>query len=140
MYQTAGIERQPVAFRYFLDAHRELPEFERLVHCQRNVLDDSQRLEQREVLKHHADPERTRLCRVGDLDALAVPEDLALVGLHGAINDLHQGALARTVLAQNGVDLARGDRQIDAGVRHDRRVALGDIAQLQSLGHDSLLL
>ena len=76
-------------------------------------------------------------CTLPDQDARDAAREL--VRLHGTIDDLHQGALARTVLAQNGVDLARGDRQIDAGVRHDRRVALGNVAQFQSLGHDSLL-
>jgi hypothetical protein len=45
------------------------------------------------------------------LHRLAVPAHLALVGLHGAVDDLHQRGLAGAVLAQHGVDLARRHAQ-----------------------------
>ncbi len=71
------------------------------------------RLEQREVLEHHADAELARRRRAADLDGLALPADLALVRPHRAVDDLHQRRLARAVLAQHRVDFAGGD-----GERH----------------------
>jgi hypothetical protein len=42
-------------------------------------------------------------------------------GRHGAVDDLHQRRLAGAVLAEDGVDLARGDAQADAVVGEHRR-------------------
>ena len=75
----------------------------------------------REVLVDHADAERARLGGRRDLDALAVPAHLALVGPHGAVDDLHQRRLAGAVLAQHGVDLARRDAQARPGRWPSRR-------------------
>src|SRR5919109_35778 len=86
----------------------------------------SQRLEQREVLEHHADAEATRVVRILDVDRLALPTDLALIGLQDAVDDLDEGALAGTVLAQQGMDLAGQDGQVDAIIRQGPRKLLHD--------------
>ena len=46
-----------------------------------------------------------RLARVAEADFFAVEEDRPGVGLIGAGEDLHQGALAGAVLADDGMDL-----------------------------------
>ncbi len=81
---------------------------------ERDVLRDAERFEQREMLEHH------RHAR------LAVPLDRARVGLHHAVDDLHQRGLARAVLAEHRVDLARGDVETDAVEREHGGVALDD--------------
>jgi hypothetical protein len=55
--------------------------------------------------------------------------DLAGVGLAQAVEDLRQRALAGAVLAQQGVDLAGLDREVDAVVGDERPEALGDPPQ-----------
>ena len=50
---------------------RHLGQRERLVEAQPDVLGRGQRVEQAEVLEHHADAERARLLRVADLDRAA---------------------------------------------------------------------
>ena len=66
-----------------------------------------------------------------DVDDLAIEQDLALIGPGQAVEDVHERGLAGAVLAQQGVDLARLDVEVDAVVGHDARVALGDAAHLQ---------
>src|SRR6185312_9829927 len=48
-----------------------------------------------------------------------------------AVQDLHQGAFARAVLAQNRVDLACEDVEIDVVVSQNSRKLLRDPAQAQ---------
>ena len=62
---------------------------------------------------------------------LAVDEDLALVGRVQPVQDVHQGALARAVLAQQAVDLAGLDDEVDVIVRDERAEPLRDAAQLE---------
>ena len=76
-----------------------------------------------EVLMHHADAGGDRIGR--RLEVGLVPEhgDGALVGLMHAVQRLHQRRLARTVLADDGVDRARPDSQGDVVVGDDAREA-----------------
>ena len=66
-----------------------------------------------------------------EADRLAVDQDLALVGLQQSVQHVHQGGLARAVLAEQGVDLTRSDRQVDPVVGHQRAEPLGDAPQLK---------
>ena len=70
---------------------------------------------------------------------LAVDQDLALVRPGQAVEDVHQGRLAGAVLAEQGVDLARADVEVDVVVRDDARVALGDPAHLERRRANGLL-
>ena len=56
----------------------------------------------------------------------ALEEDFALVGLEKSGDDLDQGALARAVLPDEGVDLARFEAQADAGQGPHPREPLAD--------------
>ena len=66
------------------------------------------------------------------LHRLAVDEDLALVRLQQPVEDVHQGRLAGAVLAEQGVDLARLDGEVDVVVGDQVAEALGDAAQFES--------
>ena len=66
-------------------------------------------------------PRGDRVGRAGDPDRLAVEEDLALVGRGQPVQDVHEGRLAGAVLAEQRVDLARADVEVDAVVRDDAR-------------------
>ena len=81
------------------------------------------------MLEHHADAQGSGLLRPPDVHRLAVESHLARIGVDGTVDDLHQGALARTVFAQEGVDLPGLDRQVNRIVGHHRRVPLGDAPQ-----------
>ena len=133
--EAAGVERQAVALRELADAGGERREIEGLVHRHRDVLRDGHRLEQREVLVHHADAELPGRRRARDPHRLAVPEDLAPIRGRRPVDDLHQGALAGPVLAEHGVDLPRHHGKRYAVVRHDAGEGLGDAAQFETWGH-----
>ena len=63
----------------------------------------------------------------------AVDEDRALVGLVGAVQRLHQRRLAGAVLADDRVDRAGADLEVDAVVGDDTGKALHDVAQLDGV-------
>ena len=65
------------------------------------------------MLEHHADARRPRRRRVGEGYRRAFPSDGALVGLEQTVDDLHQGAFARAILAEQRVDFPRHQREID---------------------------
>ena len=70
--------------------------------------------------------------RVGDLDRLAVDQDLAAgVGLVGAREHLHQRALAGPVLAHQRQHLAAPGLELHVVERFDAGKGLGDAAHLQ---------
>ena len=81
-----------------------------------DVLGDGEDGDQHEVLVHHADAGRHRVARTLEGDRLAVDQDLAPVGLVEPVEHVHQRALAGAVLAEQGVDLAGLDRQVDGVV------------------------
>ena len=58
----------------------------------------------------------------------------ARIGRKQARGDLHQGGLARAVLAHEGVDLARPQVEARAVEGEDARKALGDVAEIQKHG------
>ena len=67
---------------------------------------------------------------------VAVEQDLALVGRGQPVEDVHERRLAGAVLAEQGVDLAGTDLEVDAVVGDDARVALRDAAHLERRGDD----
>ena len=95
-----------------------------------HVLGDGQVREEARLLVDDGDPERAGLRRTVDRDRLPVEEDRPAVGLMDAGEDLDQRALARAVLADEGVDLARDEVERDVVERLGRRESLGDPAQL----------
>ena len=79
---------------------------------------------------------------VGDRRRLSVEEDLALIGLVHAVEDLHQRALAGTVLAQECVDLTGEQVEIDIVVGEHSGESFGDSSHLEhrGVGHVGLLV
>ena len=71
-----------------------------------DVFGNGKRLNQHEVLMHHADPQLNGFVRRIDVRLFTVYEDFALCGLIQAVEDVHQRGLARAVLAENRVNLS----------------------------------
>src|SRR5262249_44377121 len=97
-------------------------------------LGDGEHRYEHEVLVHHADAGRDRVARAPEAPRMAVDQDLARVGLQQPVEHVHQGGLARAVLAEQGVDLAGLDDQIDLVVGDQIAEALRDAAQLEFQG------
>jgi hypothetical protein len=83
------------------------------------------------VLVHHADAGAHRVARPGEVLDVVVQEDLALVGLVQPVEDVHQGGLARPVLAEQTVDFTGSDDQIDVIVGRQGTETLGDPAEFE---------
>ena len=98
--------------------------------AEHDVLPDREVVGEQEVLEDHADAGRDRVGRRAEVLFDAVDDDRALVGPVGAVERLHQRRLARAVLADDGVDRAGANREVDAVVGHDAREALDDVPQL----------
>ena len=106
---AAGIELEMVGVQNPVELSEEFARGEAAVEAERNVFQNRHRLEQREVLEHHADAEASRGARIGDARRRAVENDLTLVGREDAVDHLDEGRLAGAVLAEQGVNLPRPD-------------------------------
>ena len=95
-----------------------------------DVLGDGHRVDEHEVLVDHADAQRDGIVRPPDLADLAVDQNLAAVGRVEAIGDPHGRRLARAVLADDGVDGAGLDRDVDVVVGEDAAETLRDVSEL----------
>ena len=100
------------------------------LHTQNDVVQHAEALHQLEVLVDHTDAQCVRIVGVADGDLLAVLEDLTLLRLIQAEQHAHQRALACTVLAQQGMDLALSQLQGNVVVGLDARELLGDMEHL----------
>ncbi len=134
--RTQRIDLQPVFGGLVPDALDHRGQADRAIEAEQHVLGDGERVEQREVLEDHRDAQRARLVRAAHLHRHAVPADHTGIGAHGSVGDLHQRRLAGPVLAKHRVDLAGHHRQRNRIVGEHRRIALGDLVELQAgMGH-----
>ena len=131
---AARIELEVVGFEHPIEFGEQFARREARVEAERDVFEHRHRFEQREVLEHHADAEATSRARIGDADGRAVKDDLALVGREDAVDHLDQGRFSRAVLAEESVNLAGLDAQIDVVVRADAWKGLADAGELQAQG------
>ena len=94
-----------------------------------DVLEDREIAEQAWMLVHHRDATALRLERRPALDRCAVDQDHPAVGPMHPCQQLDAGALAGTVLAEQGQDLAR--QEVERGVleRHRAAEAFSGVAE-----------
>ena len=93
---------------------------------------DGKGLEQREMLKHHANAQLSRRRWILNVDWSAIPEHFTFVGFGDTIDDLHQRALAGAVFAEHRMYLAGHDFEIYVGVGDNRGIGFGNLLQLQA--------
>src|SRR6267143_4773576 len=99
--------------------------------AEHDVLRDGERWHKHEVLVDHSDAERDSVARTGDSHLAPAEADRSRIGPIEAVQDVHQGGLARAVLADEGVDLALVDGQVDAVECLKIPEALADPAHLE---------
>ena len=95
------------------------------------VLGDRAVGEQVELLVDDADAGMARLQGMGEGDHLTVEGDRATARLMSAGDDLHQRRLAGSVLADDGMDLAGDDVEVDIGEHRYAVETLRHAAQRQ---------
>ena len=98
-----------------------------------DVLGDGEVLDEHEVLVDHANPVSNRVERALYLDALPTEVHLALVGLVQAVEHVHERALARTVLAKDGMDRLLLHVEVNAIERLERAKGLRDAMHLHGI-------
>ena len=101
------------------------------LHAEEDILGDRQVRRDAQLLMHHADAGRQRVA--GGAEATGAPSqahDPAIVGVHAG-DDLHQRALAGAVLADETMDLAGGQREVDAVQRQHAAEGLADALELE---------
>ena len=131
---AAGIELEMVGVQNPVELGEELARGEARVEAERDVFQYRHRLEQREVLEHHADAEAARGARIGDSRGRAVEDDLPLVGREDAVDHLDEGGFAGAVFPEQGVNLARLDAQVDVVVRAHAGKGFADADEPQPQG------
>ena len=94
--------------------------------AEHHVFEHGERRHQHEVLVHHADAMADRLARGADSDRLAVDADLAAVGFIKAVQNRHQRRFAGAVLADDAMNHAAFDDEVDVIVGVNRAEALID--------------
>ncbi len=99
--------------------------------AEHHVLGHREHRDQLEVLVHHPDPERDRICRTRERHRLPAHQDLAPRRLVQAEEHVHQRALAGSVLAEQAMDLALVQGEVDVLVRDDAGELLGDAPRLE---------
>ncbi|GMA36645.1 hypothetical protein GCM10025876_28490 [Demequina litorisediminis] len=109
---------------------RSTPALSSLV-AQEDVLGDGEALDNIEFLVHGRDAEFERGDGAVDGDGLAVPDNLALVGLVGAGQGLDEGGFAGAVLAQHTVDLAWAHLEVDSFERAGAAEGLHEAPDLE---------
>jgi len=67
----------------------------------------------------------------------AVHQHRSAIGPHGSGEDVHQGALARAVLSDQRVHLARLQREIHAVQRRGGPESFGDVVNFEQRAHGS---
>ena len=98
-----------------------------------DVLGDGQRRHEHEVLVHHADAAAIASRAEANVDRLAVQRGSRPRPGGEPVEDVHQRRLAGAVLAEQRMDLAAADVEVDVVVGDDPRVALGDAAHLEDV-------
>ena len=103
-----------------------------VLHAEHDVLGDGEDRDEHEVLVDHADAGRDRVARTAELrPALSSMRISPSSGGVEPVEDVHEGRLARAVLAEQAEDLAGLHDEIDPLIGHDPGEALGDPPQLE---------
>ena len=81
------------------------------------------------MLMHHADAKPDGVLTTADLLRLTIEQNVATVGAVVAIEDTHERRFAGAVLADQAVNTAFGDAQIDVRIGLHATKAFADLAK-----------
>ena len=95
-----------------------------------DVFQHGEIIDQHEMLMHHADASGNCVLGGGNGCRPAIDQNFTAIGLIIAVEDAHQGRFTGAIFADNAVDRAFIDGQVDIGVGAHRTKTLIDIYQL----------
>ena len=107
VHRPVRLQVKTIGRSFVLNAATDFGQRQRFIQTQPHVLRHAQGIKQTEMLEHHANAQSPGLLRIADVNRLAVKADIALVRLHRAVNDFHQGGFTGAVFAEDGVNLTR---------------------------------
>src|SRR5690606_18421783 len=133
--QRVGIDFQTVLLRNFEDAPSGGPAVQkRPVNgfvAQHDVFGHGEHGNQLEMLVNHADAERDGVVWIANCDRPAINQDFALIWLVQPVDEVHQGAFARAVFAQQAQDLTLVELEVDMVIGEHAWKPLGEAAYFQ---------
>ena len=131
VHGALGLDVQAINGGFVADALGHFDQGQAFVQTQPDVLRHAQGVKQTEMLEHHADAQLTGLLGVANAHRLAIEADVPGIGLHRTKYDFHQGGLARTVFAQNGMNLTGHHVQGNIVIGQHGRVLFADAFEAQ---------
>ena len=99
-----------------------------------HVLDDVEVVAERQILVDDLNPELRRVLRAGDVDGMALEQDLAGIRAVNARDRLDQRRLAGAVVADQRHHLALSHLEVDVGQCLHRPERLRDVMKLENGG------
>ena len=99
--------------------------------AEKDVLGDRQIGRDAELLMHHGDAGRVRIARRAEMGFLPVEHEAAREFRMHAGDDLHQRAFAGAVFADETMDLAGVQREVDTAKRLDAAEGFRDASQFE---------
>ena len=135
-HRGTGVEHQPEVGQQRRRARQQGARIEhaappRRQLTQKDVLGDREMRDEIQLLVNHPDTEIAGRPRAADVHRLAIEADLAGILAVGAAENFHQRRLAGAVLAEQHVDVAGVERQVDVVERDDAGERLADAAHLE---------
>ena len=116
------VQRQAIGGADLADAARQIGAARRRIHPQRDVFRHGQRVEQAEMLEHHANARRPRRMRVRRRMGGALQPHPPLVRADQPVDRLDQSRFSGAIFAQKRVDFPRSDAKRHVVVRTHARI------------------
>ena len=98
--------------------------------AQHDVFQNTERINQHEVLVYHTDTYTNSIARGIDTDLVTIDYHLTAVRLVEAVEDTHQRGFAGSVLTDNAVYGSAANREINILIRANRAKPFRDTAKL----------
>ena len=103
-----------------------------------DVFGDGERGYKHEVLMNHAQATTNGIVGALDVDDFAVEQDFSFVGPVQSIEHVHQCGFACAVFAQERVNFARIEAEVDCVIGHNTGEALGEVSYFEDWCHRQL--
>ena len=123
---TPGIERQAIGAAGFSQACGDFIQGLSAIKRESDIFGDRQRLEQREMLKHHANAKRAGGAGAFYRNRSATPDKPPRIRAQQAIDDFYERGFAGAIFTKQRMDFAGCDLQVHGVVRDQGAEALGN--------------
>ena len=99
--------------------------------AERHVFRNGEDRDEHEVLVHHADTGGHSISGAREMHGLIIDKNLAAVGLIEPVQNVHEGGLTRAVFAEERMNFALVDDQVNVVIGYERAEHLRDASQFE---------